>query len=76
MFQKPSAITGEGPLLANSTVVTYLGLDQREGLVSIAKQLLQSRSFCTSPVSFKLLKYLYRNRAWCVERHMEKVLSR
>ncbi|KAH0837964.1 mitochondrial small ribosomal subunit Rsm22-domain-containing protein [Lanmaoa asiatica] len=41
VFQKPSTTPGEGPLLANSTVVTYLGLDQREGLVSIAKQLLQ-----------------------------------
>ncbi|KAG6380818.1 mitochondrial small ribosomal subunit Rsm22-domain-containing protein [Boletus reticuloceps] len=42
VFQKPSTTPGEEPLLANSTVVTYLGLDQREGLVSIAKQLLQN----------------------------------
>ncbi|KAI9570198.1 Rsm22-domain-containing protein [Boletus coccyginus] len=41
VFQKPSATPGEEPLLANSTVVAYLGLDRREGLVSIAKQLLQ-----------------------------------
>ncbi|KAG9313997.1 mitochondrial small ribosomal subunit Rsm22-domain-containing protein [Chiua virens] len=41
VFQKPCTSSGEGPLLANSTVVTYLGLDRREGLMSIAKQLLK-----------------------------------
>ncbi|KAF9245720.1 hypothetical protein BU15DRAFT_85441 [Melanogaster broomeanus] len=40
-FQKTSVTPGEGPLLANSGVVTYLGIDKREGLVAIGKQLLQ-----------------------------------
>lgn len=52
MFQKPSATPGEEPVLANSTVAAYLGLDQREGLVSIAKQLLQSNALYFTP-SFK-----------------------
>lgn len=49
VFQKPSPTSGEEPLLANSTVVSYLGLDRREGLVSIAKQLLQSEYFIFHP---------------------------
>ncbi|KIJ66366.1 hypothetical protein HYDPIDRAFT_180817 [Hydnomerulius pinastri MD-312] len=40
-FQKGAISTGDGPLLANSSVVTYLGIDKRDGLVSIGKQLLQ-----------------------------------
>ena len=52
VFQKSSAASGEGPLLANSTVVTYLGMDRREGLMSIAKRLLQSK--------WLLLHYLFK----------------
>ncbi|KAF9225375.1 hypothetical protein BS17DRAFT_778516 [Gyrodon lividus] len=40
-FQKTSVTPGEGPLLTNSSIVTYIGIDKRDGLVSIGKQLLQ-----------------------------------
>ncbi|KAF8433554.1 mitochondrial small ribosomal subunit Rsm22-domain-containing protein [Boletus edulis BED1] len=53
VFQKPSATSEEEPLLANSTVVTYLGLDQREGLVSIAKQLLQNTELDALSVTWR-----------------------
>lgn len=58
VFQKSSATPGEEPLLSNSTVVTYVGLDRREGLVSIAKQLLQSECFVISPLRSRLLKVM------------------
>ncbi|KIL01021.1 hypothetical protein PAXRUDRAFT_821028 [Paxillus rubicundulus Ve08.2h10] len=40
-FQKTCLTPGEGPFLANSSVIAYLGIDKRDGLVSIGKQLLQ-----------------------------------
>ncbi|KAF8841935.1 hypothetical protein BDN67DRAFT_966448 [Paxillus ammoniavirescens] len=40
-FQKPCLTPGDGPLLANSSIIAYLGIDKRDGLVSIGKQLLQ-----------------------------------
>lgn len=45
-FQKPSnaesGISAEDPRIAHSNILTYTGIDKREGLVTIAKRLLRS----------------------------------
>lgn len=51
-FQKSSPSTtedvnvGDESLLANTTVSAYLGIDKRDGLVSIGKKLLEGDSNC------------------------------
>jgi hypothetical protein len=45
-FQKPPnaeiGISEDDPQLAHSNILTYTGIDKREGLVTIAKRLLRS----------------------------------
>jgi len=45
-FQKPpnpeKGILENDPQLRNSNIITYTGIDKREGLVTIAKRLLRS----------------------------------
>ena len=45
----PSTDEEDRPLVDNSSVISYIGIDKRDGLVSIGKQLLQS------PLLFLLL---------------------
>ncbi|KAL4067352.1 mitochondrial small ribosomal subunit Rsm22-domain-containing protein [Scleroderma yunnanense] len=40
-LQKGPVREGGGPFMANSSVVSYLGIDKRDGLVAIGKKLLQ-----------------------------------
>lgn len=40
IFQKPSSASEE-PRLSTSNISTYLGIDKRDGLVSIGKRLLR-----------------------------------
>jgi hypothetical protein len=39
-FQKPTS-TSEEPRLSTSNIITYLGIDKRDGLVAIGKRLLR-----------------------------------
>lgn len=50
-FQKPpdaeKGISADNPQLRHSNIITYTGIDKREGLVTIGKRLLHSTSFPT-----------------------------
>jgi hypothetical protein len=73
-FQKTCLTPGEGPLLANSSIIAYLGIDKRDGLVSVGKQLLQG--VCCASLWLIAEIPLCRNQFGCIKRHLAKVLSR
>ncbi|KAH7886180.1 mitochondrial small ribosomal subunit Rsm22-domain-containing protein [Phlebopus sp. FC_14] len=52
-FQKTPIVGEDGPHLSKSNVVSYVGIDKREGLVSIGKQLLRQTKSGTLNVAWK-----------------------
>jgi hypothetical protein len=64
-FQKPpdaeKGISADDPQLRHSNIITYTGIDKREGLVTIAKRLLRSMSLPSPFIPTKLYLSTYNH---------------